>query len=209
MLAPLLAPTLLTSTLLAPTLLAPTLLAAPPLQTAPPPVAAELGRTPVTVASAASRTSLSLRTARAGSWRPPVGALPVAVVHPFRAPPGPYAAGHRGVDLAAEAGDPVLAPAAGRVLFAGQVAGRPLVVLVHAGGVRTTYEPVAPSVAVGDRVAAGEVLGAVVAAGSHCLPVTCLHWGARTGGGGRYVDPMALLEGRGPVRLLPLDGRRH
>ncbi|MGN6242701.1 MAG: murein hydrolase activator EnvC family protein [Motilibacteraceae bacterium] len=198
MLAPLLAPFLL-----APFLLAPFLLTAPQ-PGSPPPGAAQAGRTSGTTASPGTAV-------RATSWLPPVGVLPVAVVRPFLAPPGPYAAGHRGVDLAAAAGDPVRAPAAGRVIYAGQVAGRPLVMLLHAGGVRTTYEPVAPSVAVGDRVAAGQVLGALVASGSHCLPSACLHWGARLGSGDaeRYADPLALLAGQGPVRLLPLDGHRR
>jgi murein DD-endopeptidase MepM/ murein hydrolase activator NlpD len=145
-----------------------------------------------------------------GSWLPPVGGLPVTVVHPFAAPPGPYAAGHRGVDLAADAGSVVHAPTAGRVVVAGQVAGRPLVVLLHDGGVRTTYEPVAPSVSVGDEVGAGQPIGSLVTAASHCLPSPCLHWGARTGAGDaeRYLDPLALLAGHGPPRLLPLDGHR-
>lgn len=145
-----------------------------------------------------------------GAWLPPVGGLPVTVVHRFTAPPGPYAAGHRGVDLAAAEGALVRAPAAGRVVFAGQVAGRPLVVLRHPGGVRTTYEPVAPSVSVGDDVDAGQPIGSLVTAASHCLPSACLHWGARSGTGEseRYVDPLRFLVGDGPVRLLPLDGHR-
>ncbi|MGZ6803955.1 MAG: hypothetical protein ACXVFU_12985, partial [Nocardioidaceae bacterium] len=71
----------------------------------------------------------------------------------------------------------------------------------------TTYEPVAPGVRVGDTVGAGSVLGRLALAGSHCFPVTCLHWGLIAGSdvGDRYLDPLTLVGG-GPVRLLPLDG---
>ena len=73
---------------------------------------------------------------------------------------------------------PVLAGAAGTVAFAGSVAGRGVVSIDH-GSVRTTYEPVQPQVAVGQRVAAGQPIGRV-AAGGHCGG-RCLHWGLRQG----------------------------
>jgi murein DD-endopeptidase MepM/ murein hydrolase activator NlpD len=58
----------------------------------------------------------------------------------------PFGPGHRGVDLAAVAGAPVLAAGAGTVVFAGTVAGRGVVSVDHSGGLRTTYEPVLPTV---------------------------------------------------------------
>ncbi len=125
---------------------------------------------------------------------------PPAVVNPFVAPLDPYGPGHRGVDLAATVGQPVRAVAAGRVSFAGMVAGRGVLVVDH-GRLRTTYEPVLPLVREGHRVAAGAVVGTVTLAGGHCLPATCLHLGARDGD--RYVDPMRWL-GSGRIRLLPL-----
>ena len=139
-----------------------------------------------------------------------MGGLPPRPVHGFAAPPGPYAAGHRGVDLPAATGQVVRAPASGLVVFAASVAGRPVVVLAHPGGLRSTLEPVAASVAAGDTVSAGQAVGTLVVTGSHCLPAACLHWGVRAGTGeqSRYLDPLALLLGRGPVRLLPLDGQR-
>lgn len=133
-------------------------------------------------------------------WRWPLAPRP-AVVAGFDAPAGPYAPGHRGVDLAAGVGQPVLAAGAGVVAFAGPVAGRGVVTVAHAGGRRTTYEPVAADVAVGAGIAAGERIGSVTAAAGHCLPGTCLHWGLRVGE--TYVDPLTLL--RSPrVRLLPV-----
>ncbi|HEY6796844.1 MAG TPA: M23 family metallopeptidase [Kineosporiaceae bacterium] len=124
-----------------------------------------------------------------------------AVVRPFRLGPFRWSAGHRGVDLAARPGQPVLAAAAGRVSYAGPLADRSVVVVVHADGVRTTYEPVDPAVRVGSVVAIGALLGVVAGSGSHCQP-GCLHWGALRGA--EYVDPLTLLPARGPIVLLPL-----
>ena len=50
-----------------------------------------------------------------------------SVVRPFDPPPQPWLAGHRGVDLAGTPGSPVHSPGAGRVVFAGVVAGRGVV----------------------------------------------------------------------------------
>ena len=95
-------------------------------------------------------------------------------------PPAPWAAGHRGVDLAAVVGGDVLAPGDGTVTFAGRVAGRPLVTIALEGGLRSTVEPVVPDVAAGDEVAVGDVVGVVAPSGGHC-PQTCIHWGVRSG----------------------------
>jgi murein DD-endopeptidase MepM/ murein hydrolase activator NlpD len=62
----------------------------------------------------ASRTTSAAGDPPADPWTWPVGP-PVVVVAPFRAPPTPYAAGHRGIDLTAEPGEPAVAPAAGVV----------------------------------------------------------------------------------------------
>lgn len=133
-------------------------------------------------------------------WRWPLAPRP-AVVAGFDAPAGPYAPGHRGVDLAAGVGQPVRSAGAGVVAFAGPVAGRGVVTVAHAGGRRTSYEPVAADVAVGAGIAAGQRIGSVTAAAGHCLPGTCLHWGLRVGE--TYVDPLTLL-GSPRVRLLPV-----
>jgi murein DD-endopeptidase MepM/ murein hydrolase activator NlpD len=132
-------------------------------------------------------------------WGWPLAGEP-GVTRRFEPPPTPYAAGHRGVDLAGAAGQPVLAAGAGVVVFAGLVAGRPVVSVEHADGLRTTYEPVQPGVAAGQVVARGSPLGVLVAGHAGCPVEACLHWGLRRGGG--YLDPLALL--RPPrVRLLP------
>jgi murein DD-endopeptidase MepM/ murein hydrolase activator NlpD len=86
------------------------------------------------------------------------------------------------------------------VRFAGLLAGRGVISIEHAGGLRTTYEPVTVTVRIGDRVAAGEPIGRLVAGHSGCPVVACLHWGLRRGDA--YLDPLTLL-GLGRVRLLP------
>ncbi|MGW4562592.1 murein hydrolase activator EnvC family protein [Streptomyces sp. NPDC004561] len=136
----------------------------------------------------------------------PVGVRPV-VLRGWEPPATVYGPGHRGVDLAAAPGSPVRAVAAGRVSFAGRVAGRGVVAVELAGtDLRTTYEPVTPSVHKGDEVGAGEVVGTVGPTGSHCGTAACVHWGLLRGE--TYLDPLSLLPpwllDRGPSRLLPV-----
>jgi murein DD-endopeptidase MepM/ murein hydrolase activator NlpD len=123
------------------------------------------------------------------------------VVRSFDPPPQPWLRGHRGVDLAAAAAAPIRAAGAGTVTYAGALAGRGVVTVTHANGLRTTYEPLTPSVSVGDHVTPGQPIGALVPGHPGCPAAACLHWGLRDGD--TYLDPLALL-GRGPVRLLPL-----
>ena len=134
----------------------------------------------------------------------PVGVWPLVpepdVVTGFDPPDSPWGAGHRGVDLLGSIGQPVRAALPGRVSFAGVLAGRGVVVVDH-GATRTTYEPVEASVSLGASVAAGDRIGRLALAGSHCLPRACLHWGWIEGE--TYLDPLRLVDA-GPVRLLPL-----
>jgi murein DD-endopeptidase MepM/ murein hydrolase activator NlpD len=125
-----------------------------------------------------------------------------AVVRPFSPPATPYGRGHRGVDLAAAPGVAVRAARAGVVSFAGVIAGRGVVVVAHAGGLRTTYEPVAATALPGLSVAMGAALGTLAAGHPGCTAPACLHWGLRRGAD--YLDPLSLL-GLGRVRLLPLS----
>jgi murein DD-endopeptidase MepM/ murein hydrolase activator NlpD len=108
----------------------------------------------------------------------PVGEWPLhpepEVVRGFDPPTDPYGPGHRGVDLAGSVGQTVHTALAGTVTFAGRLAGRGVVVVSH-GPTRTTYEPVAASVRVGDIVAGGARIGVLELAGSHCFPAACLH----------------------------------
>jgi len=128
--------------------------------------------------------------------------VPLELERPFRAPPTPWGAGHRGVDLASSVGAVVRSPGAGVVTFAGTVVDRGVVVVAHPGGLRSSLEPVEASVSVGDVVAALDEVGAVQDARGHCAPEVCVHWGVRRGE--VYLDPLDVLRGFGPVRLLPL-----
>ncbi|MBT1097747.1 M23 family metallopeptidase [Streptomyces sp. Tu102] len=140
----------------------------------------------------------------------PVGVRP-PILRGWEPPATTYGRGHRGVDLAAPAGTPVRAVAAGRVSFAGRVAGKGVVSVELPGTgdppLRTTYEPVRTTVKKGDEVEAGEVVGTVEATGSHCTE-TCVHWGLRRAD--TYLDPLSLLPPwllrSGPSRLLPVLG---
>ncbi len=133
----------------------------------------------------------------------PVSAPPHILV-PFRRPASRFGPGHRGVDLALPAGAPVVAAGPGRVVYAAVLAGRGVVSIEHASGLRTTYEPVTATVRVGQTVTAGQLIGSVNAGHPPCAPAVCLHWGARLPDG-TYLDPMTLITGL-RVRLKPWTG---
>jgi len=135
-----------------------------------------------------------------GVWSWPLWPQP-GVEHFFDAPDGPYAAGHRGVDLLGRSGQAVRAVDEGTVVYAGRVGGIGVVSLDTAAG-PVTYQPVSASVPRGAVVHSGTVLGRLLTTGGHCLPGACLHLGLIVAG--EYQDPLRLL-GSGPVRLLPLE----
>jgi murein DD-endopeptidase MepM/ murein hydrolase activator NlpD len=159
------------------------------------------------VAAAAAAAGLLLATSGAGAdaaadaprWRWPVS--PPRIVAPWVAPAGPYAAGHRGIDLAAAPGDPVIAPAPGVVTFSGVVVDRPVVTVQVGDGVMVSMEPVVAEVARGASVAAGQPLGSV-GHGGHC-DTACVHVGVRVDGA--YVSPLRFFAEVPPAVLLPLD----
>lgn len=114
---------------------------------------------------------------------PPV---PGPLTRGFDAPAAPWSAGHRGVDLDAEAGEEVRAVLPGTVRFSGDVADVGWVSVDHGGGLVTSYGPVDPRlVHAGGRVRAGDVLGLLAGHAGH------LDWGARLHG--TYIDPLLLL----------------
>ena len=150
---------------------------------------------------ALASTSPLAPPAREAPWQPPV--TPIVIERPFTAPAGPYSAGHRGVDLRADPGSVIRAPAPGVVRVAGRVAGKAVVSIDHPHrilgrtGWRTTYEGGLAAVAVGDTVGTGDPLGVVI---THAH-TRGLHWGLKNGK--VYADPMLLL--RRAVILKPLS----
>lgn len=150
-------------------------------------------------AGAGAMAAVPAAAADEGPWRWPLDGQPV-VLAGFAPPAERWGAGHRGVDLQAEPGDAVRAAGAGRVTYAGMLAGRGVVTVTH-GELRTTYEPVRTAVSVGTLVEAGDRLGELSGVAGHCAPRSCLHWGLLHGD--VYLDPLALVD-QGPVRLLPL-----
>ena len=145
-------------------------------------------------AIAASPTAV----APVATWMWPV-APPHPVVRAYLAPPTPYGAGHRGIDIGAADGSPVLAPDDGVVHFAGVVVDRPVLSIEHVGGVLSSFEPVTSSLHMGDVVHRGQVVGTLVA--GHCASGVCLHLGARVDG--EYVNPLVFLGGVPHAVLYP------
>lgn len=136
----------------------------------------------------------------------PVSPRPT-VTRGFDAPSPNWNRGHRGVDLAAAPQQPVYAAGPGTVVFAGILAGRPVVSLAHPGGLRTSYEPVHAVVRPGQTVSPGQLLGTLEPGHPGCPAAACLHWGAMWGpaSGADYVNPLGLLT-ETPIRLKPLGG---
>ncbi|MCJ7827374.1 MAG: M23 family metallopeptidase [Demequinaceae bacterium] len=129
---------------------------------------------------------------------------PLQALRLFDRPDTPWGSGHRGIDLMADVGQVVLSPGDGVVAFAGPVVDRGVVSIRHPGGLVSSLEPIAAAVTVGESVSTGDPIGTVTDERGHCGTLVCLHWGVRRDG--RYVNPLNVLAGYGPVRLLPLVG---
>ena len=135
----------------------------------------------------------------AGRWVWPM--QPHTLAAGFDRPAQNWLPGHRGVDLVGQTGDLVFAAGSGTVTFAGNVAGKGVVVIRH-GALRTTYEPVLSSIQLNSKVKVGDVIGSLQPGASHCSnseAVSCLHWGLLRGE--NYLNPLSLVQKR--VRLLP------
>lgn len=134
------------------------------------------------------------------AWSWPVAGLRT-VLRPFHMT-SPYAAGHRGIDVAAAPGATIHAPADGVVRFVGRVAGRPVLSVTHEDGSISSFEPVDAAVVEGARVARGERIGALALDVRH-EPHGGLHLGLREDDS--YRNPLERLGGIPPAVLLP-DG---
>ena len=135
----------------------------------------------------------------AARWEWPVP-QPARVTRTFNLPHR-YAAGHRGIDLAAEPASTVTAVADGTVRFGGRVVDRPVLSIQHSDGLISTYEPVTSDLRRGQQVTAGQPIGKVAMHPIH-QPDGGLHLGARIGDD--YLDPLTLLDRPPRAVLLPL-----
>ena len=128
------------------------------------------------------------------SWSWPVQG---EVITQYRNGTDPYAGGqHRGIDIAAAAGTPVVAAAGGEVRFAGTAGSSGLTVSVRtADGFDTSYLHLSSfAVRAGARVSAGERVGAVGTTGTRSAVQPHLHFGVREAGTRHaYVDPLSML----------------
>jgi murein DD-endopeptidase MepM/ murein hydrolase activator NlpD len=162
------------------------------------PSAAQVGPIQITVANLAAATIPRVAPHETFVW--PLSPQP-EVLRGFDQPLNQWSLGHRGVDLLAVTGQPVLSAGDGIVSFSGVIAGRGVVTVRHSGGLRTTYEPMDERSTSGTVVHRGSRIGNLSAVPGHCMPLHCLHWGAISGED--YRDPLSLL-GFGRPILLPL-----
>ena len=163
----------------------------------PPPAAADPGHLLTTQPTHPA----SPRTGHPTGFTNPVTRLPRPnrVLRPFNKPAKNWLPGHRGVDLEAAPADPIYAAGDGTVIYAGTLAGIPTVSIEHPGGLRTTYQPVLPLVAVGDTVTGKQPIGTLAPGGTHGYPG--LQWGAKFGADD-YINPLTLLPAP-VIRLKP------
>jgi murein DD-endopeptidase MepM/ murein hydrolase activator NlpD len=137
-----------------------------------------------------------------GTWLWPVVG---PITRGFDPPDSPYGSGHRGIDIATDAGTIVIAPAAGTVTFAGPIGGYLFLTIDHGSGLASTYSWVSELlVHKGDAVTEGEQI-ARSGNGHPGDTIPSLHFGVKLNGA--YVDPLLYL--RAPsvtsfIRLAPL-----
>lgn len=155
-------------------------------------------------------------TARPDPWQIPVKVVHTAalgtldrtaflragiIVHDFAKPDKNWLPGHRGIDLSPSGSLGIYAPAAGTIGFAGKVGGKPVVTLLHAGGLRSTFEPAETDLRPGTFLDAAAQVGVISSAGPwHCASA-CLHWGVKNGD--EYLDPWRFIKPHVRIILWP------
>lgn len=164
----------------------------PPKTVNPPPaIAARIKREQALVVAARSRDDDRTDFAQAFIW--PVQGRISGRFGNGRVYNGQPGSGHSGMDIAAATGTPVKSPAAGVVTFAAPdlyLTGGTLL-LDHGYGVSSNFLHLSRiDVKVGDRVAQGQVIGAVGATGRATGPH--LHWGMNWFD--VRIDPLLVLE---------------
>ncbi len=156
-----------------------------------PPLGQAAGSGFASVLSAVAEPGSGPQTAASARMQWPVAGEVTSGFGERKNPLGPGSDFHPGVDIAAEAGTPIAAAAAGRVISAGPDGGYGNLIVVDDGnGVTTRYGHCSQIFArVGDTVAAGEQIGAVGSTGRSTGPH--LHFEVRVDD--RPVDPANYL----------------
>lgn len=113
-----------------------------------------------------------------------------SVLQEYDAPVLNWNPGHRGIDIAAAQGTPLIAPADGVISFAGTVAKKSVVSIRHSEMI-FTFEPAQTSLAVGTQIKQGETFGYVQGESNHCEQ-SCVHWGVKNSIE-QYFNPLLLL----------------
>lgn len=126
------------------------------------------------------------------------------VITAYRNGDDPYAGGqHRGIDVARQAGAPVVAATGGSVRFAGLAGSSGLTVSIRSSDGRfdTSYLHLSSAdVSEGERVEAGRRVGAVGTSGRRSAAAPHLHFGVREAGSRHaYRDPLDFLPLLGPL----------
>jgi Peptidase family M23 len=119
------------------------------------------------------------------------------VLRPFNLGADPYAGGqHRGIDIGAPLGAAVVAPAGGKVTFAGTVptGGRTIAIRTADGYSVTLLQLGAVDVARDQEVAEGDVVGVIGPSGEAELPEPHVYLGIRLAADPHgYLDPLGFL----------------
>ena len=127
----------------------------------------------------------------ATGWQAPL--RPLTVTRPFEPPPTPYAAGHRGVDLAVSLASECWLRRRASSASPGTLAG--------GAWLSSSMARCAPptnrywrSCGVGAQVTGGEQIGVLQPGHPGCPAAACLHWGLLRGD--TYLDPLGMLGAR-------------
>lgn len=161
-----------------------------------------LGMLALVCGAAAVLLATTSATAQEASTREPVyyaAPMQTHVIDPFRPPAHIGAPGNRGLEYGSSDNRIVAAAASGYVLFAGPVAGRKAITIVHADGVRTTYTGLL-DIWVQSGMNVNQYSAIAVAS-------TGFHFGARIND--HYLDPQILIDASvidEQVRLVPEPG---
>ena len=147
---------------------------------------------------ASATTALAFLLLVPPAWAEWVWPVRGEMITPYRNGTDPYASGqHRGIDIAAATGTTVVAATSGEVRFAGTAGSSGLTVSVRTADGRYDISYLhlsSAAVGEGDRVAAGQPLGAVGTTGTPSATEPHLHFGVRDAGSRHaYHDPLRFL----------------